>query len=64
MKMEFFSWDFFYVPVYGVKTEIYPAGIYLFKVTNGNTRTMCEIRSKLNNKDTRMTSFWCLYCSL
>ena len=25
----------------------YPAGIYLFKVNNGNTRAMCEICSKL-----------------
>ena len=24
-----------------------PAGIYLFKVKNGNTRTMCDICSKL-----------------
>ena len=24
-----------------------PGGIYLFKVKNGNTRTMCEIYSKL-----------------
>ena len=27
-----------------------PAGIYFFKVDNGNTRTMCEIRSKLTIK--------------
>ena len=40
--------------------------IYLFKVKNGNTWTMCEIYPKLtvNNKDTRMTSInkkdsWC-----
>ena len=26
------------------------AGIYLFKVNNGNTKTMCEIRSKLTIK--------------
>ena len=25
----------------------YPVGIYLFKVNNGNTRAICEIRSKL-----------------
>ena len=24
-----------------------PAGLYLFKINNGNTRPMCEIRSKL-----------------
>ena len=27
-----------------------PAGIYLFKVNNGNTGTMCEICSKLTVK--------------
>ena len=39
----------------------YPAGNYLFKINNGNTITMCEIYSKLNNSDTRtksVTSFW------
>ena len=30
-----------------------PAGIYLFKVNNRNTRTRCEITFKVNNKDTR-----------
>ena len=29
-----------------------PAGIYLFKVNNGNTRTICEICSKLTTKTT------------
>ena len=33
------------------------AVIYLFKVNNGNTRKWCEICSKFNNKNTRMTSF-------
>ena len=28
----------------------YPAGIYLFKANNRNTRTMCEICSKLTIK--------------
>ena len=27
-----------------------PSGIYLFKVSNGNTRTICEIYSKLTIK--------------
>ena len=27
--------------------DIYPADIYLFKVNNRNTRTICEISSKL-----------------
>ena len=31
-------------------SEIRPAGIYLFKVSNGNTRTVCEIFSKLTIK--------------
>ena len=34
----------------------FPAGIYLLKVNNRNTRTRCEICSKLTiNKDTRTT---------
>ena len=28
----------------------FPAGNYMFKVKNGNTRTRCEICSKLNIK--------------
>ena len=36
----------------------YPVHIYLFKVNNRNTRKKCEV----NNKNTRMTSFWCFYC--
>ena len=42
----------------------YLAGNYLFKFKNRNSRTRCEICSKLTI-DTRMTSmtpFWCLYC--
>ena len=38
-------------------------GIYLFKGNNANTKTMCEMCSKFNNKDTRttsLTSCWCL----
>ena len=31
-----------------------PAGIYLLKVNNKNTRTWCEIMFKFNNKDTRL----------
>ena len=30
---------------YGLHWPIYPAGIYLFKVNNRNTRTRCEICS-------------------
>ena len=32
---------------------IYSVGIYLFKVNDGYTRTMCEILPKLKNIDTR-----------
>ena len=41
-----------------------PAGIYLLKVNNRNTRTRCEICSKLTIKtpERRLASFWCLYC--
>ena len=35
-----------------------PASVYLLKVNNRNTRTRCEICSKL----TIMTLFWCLHC--
>ena len=41
-----------------------PASIFLFKVNNGNTRTMWNL-FKVNNKDSvmkSMTQFWCLYC--
>ena len=39
----------------------FPAGIYLLKVNNRNSRTRCEICSKLTIK-TPERSFWCLYC--
>ena len=41
-----------------------PAGIYLLKVNNRNTRTRCEICSKLTIKtpERPLASFWCLYC--
>ena len=38
----------------------HPAGIYLFKVNNRNTRARCEICLKLTIK-TPLAS-WCLYC--
>ena len=42
----------------------YLAGIYLLIVNNRNTRTRCEICSKLTIKtpERRLASFWCLYC--
>ena len=45
----------------------FPVDVYLLKVSNRNTRTSCEKRSKVNNNDTRttpMASFVCLYCKL
>ena len=36
------------VGFYSIKS--YPAGIHLFKVDNGNTRTMCKIRLNLTTK--------------
>ena len=38
------------------KTKHLSVGIYLFKVNIGNTRTMREIYSKLNNSDTKIKS--------
>ena len=49
------------------RVKLKTAGVYLFKVINRNTKTMCSICSKLNNKDSRatsMTSSWFLYCQL
>ena len=40
-----------------------PVGIYMFKVSNRNTRTRCQICSKLTIKTaTPLALFWCLYC--
>ena len=38
-----------------------PAVIYLFKVNSGNTRAICEICSKIINKDTKSTSLKSFY---
>ena len=38
------------------------AAIYLLKVNHRNTRTKVWNMFKVNNKNTRMASFWCLYC--
>ena len=40
------------------------AGNYTFKLNNKNTRTRCEICSKLTTKtsERRQAWFWCLYC--
>ena len=41
----------------------HPPGKYMFKVNNRNTRTRCEICSKLTIRTSkrRQTSSWCLY---
>ena len=39
----------------------YPAGNYMFKVNNRNTRTKCEICSKLTIKTPERRQ-WRLYC--
>ena len=55
------------------KIRIHPAGIYLLKVNNENSRTKCVICINLTKKDTRvtsltwrhqetLTSLWSLYC--
>ena len=46
------------------KIVVIPAGNYMFKVNNRNTRTRCEIGSKLTIKTPErcQASFWCLYC--
>ena len=44
----------------------YPTGMYLLKVSNGNSRTRCEIYSKLPIKTPERRHWhhhsWCLYC--
>ena len=42
--------DLCWISLLSVRLQIYPAGIYLFKINNENTRTMCEICSKLTIK--------------
>ena len=46
------------------KYKEFPAGNYLFKVNYRNTRTRCEICSKLTIKTPGrcQASFWCFYC--
>ena len=41
---------------------VYSAGIYLFKINNGNIRKICEICSKLMNRI--HTLFWCFHYRL
>ena len=48
----------------GTRQTKSPDGIYLFKVNNGNTRTMCEIRSKLRlgrlQNTCALISYYCI----
>ena len=48
----------------GTRQTKSPDGIYLFKVNNGNTRTMCEIRSKLTlgrlQNTCALISYYCI----
>ena len=44
-----------------IVTFMYPAANYMFNVNNRNTRTRCEIYSKLTIK-APLASFWYLYC--
>ena len=47
----------------GSTVNVHPAHYHMFKFENRNTRTRCEICSKLTIKTpTSMTLFWCLYC--
>ena len=48
--MSMFATDQSALAKYFVGSEDSPAGIYLFKVNNRNTRTRCEICSKLTIK--------------
>ena len=41
----------------------FPAGIYFFKINNANTKTICEVGSKVQNV-TRMTSLILLFKQL
>ena len=49
---------------------LHPAGIYLIKFKNGNTKLICEIYSKLTIKTVPLLLtlhkfhklFWCFYC--
>ena len=44
------------------KSILQTAGIHLFKVNNGNAKTICEICSNKNTSvDIFQTSFWCFY---
>ena len=43
-------WPFWDVMHWRVKINIFPAGNYMLKVNNKNTRTRCEISSKLTIK--------------
>ena len=62
-----FTKDILSLSIYFYRRMMILADIFLLKVNNRNTKTRCEICSKLTIKNTRMTSiasFCCFYCSL
>ena len=52
-------WPHVFLLFFARKNDVNPAGIYLVKVSNRNTRTRCEICWKLTIKS--MALLWCLY---
>ena len=50
--------------IFSMLIGIKPAGIYMLKVNNRNTRARCEICWKLTIKipERRLASFWYIYC--
>ena len=53
-----------HIVIDAIDDSLYPAGIYLLKVNNRNTRTRCERCSKLTIKipERYQAWFWYLYC--
>ena len=47
-----------------IPTATQPASNFMFKLNNRNTRTKCEICSRLTIKTPERPSFWCLHCWL
>ena len=68
MKMIFNKTTFYFYANKTIKlntcnyTKNNPAWNYMFKVNNRNTRTRCEICSKLKIKIPKQRQHWYLYC--
>ena len=57
--------DVILVPNYGLNlVDTVPTGIYLLKVNDRNTRTRCDICSKLTIYSKSPMASLCLYCLL